>query len=293
MTVLTLQKIAGDVVIRGMGKLTPRIDVSYNYYREKGGLEFTDEAHQCYVDIGFEEPYENCERYNSLPKSIKFMIRDQLNDYRGMFDFINKKYKSLDVFYDYVIGGYLQNTSLVLKYFPELLTHKPPDRYGPCVPLIKSVISGDYYMSKLLLEHGADVNAKDSLERAAIVYAVEYKQGRILRLLLEYGADVNTTHPYTGKTLLYICIEKHYSTLAKILLGFGADASRKDNTGCTPILLATYIGWYDMVSLLLEHGVKDESTDWHSGSGVVSMTCKRLAWLKEFTEIYELLEKYN
>ena len=32
MTVLTLLKIAGDVVIRGMGKLTPRIEDSYDYW---------------------------------------------------------------------------------------------------------------------------------------------------------------------------------------------------------------------------------------------------------------------
>ena len=286
MKVLTLQEIAGDVLIRGLGKLTPRIKDSYEYYYENcGGREYTEEVNQCYVDHGYKEPYRDCNKYNKLPKSIKLIIRDQLDDYRGMFDFIKTKNNPFDVFYSYVIGGYVKNASLVLKYFPELLTQKPRYRLrnGSDLPLIRSVISGNYDMSKLLLDHGADVNAKDGLFRTSIVYAVEYKMDYMLRLLLEYGADVNTINYMTGKTLLHICIEKHYYRLSKILLEFGANTTMKTNDGYTPLLTATYIGDFNAVKLLLEYDTRVIDID----------MCKDVAYFHGYTDICELLINLN
>ena len=285
MTVLTLQQIAGDVLIRGLGKLTPRIKDSYEYYYENcNGREYSDVANQCYVDVGFEEPYEDCKRYNLLPKSVKLIIRDQLDDYRGMFDFINTNEEPYDIFYKYVLKGFLKNAYMVLKYYPEFV-NKPFHGQGRyCaydLPLIKSVLSGNYGMSKLLLECGANVHAKDGLGRTPIVYAVEYKMDHILRLLLEYGADVNTQNEMTGKTLLHICIEKHYYKLTKILLEFGADTTRKTDDGYTPLLTATYIGDFNMVKLLLEYDTKVIDID----------MCKDVAYFHGYTDICELLIK--
>ena len=125
MKVLTLQEIAGDVLIRGLGKLTPRIKDSYEYYYEHcGGREYSEEANQCYVDHGYEEPYRDCNKYNKLPKSIKLIIRDQLDDYRGMFDFINTKNNPFDVFYSYVIGGVCEKCFNSIEIFSRITNTK-------------------------------------------------------------------------------------------------------------------------------------------------------------------------
>ena len=59
---------------------------------------------------------------------------------------------------------------------------------------------------KLILEHGADVNAKDSDEQTALMFAAEKGYTEIVKLLLEYGADANIQNTdsfsYGVKTLL-------------------------------------------------------------------------------------------
>jgi ankyrin repeat protein len=44
---------------------------------------------------------------------------------------------------------------------------------------------------QLLLEKGADVNAKNKYGRTALIYATERGYTEIVQLLLEKGADVN------------------------------------------------------------------------------------------------------
>ena len=56
-------------------------------------------------------------------------------------------------------------------------------------------------MVKLLIEAGANVNAKDGYGRTALIYAVRKDSVDMAKLLIEAGADVNVKDGY-GKTAL-------------------------------------------------------------------------------------------
>ena len=72
-------------------------------------------------------------------------------------------------------------------------------------------------MVKLLIEAGANVNAKDGYGRTALIYAVRKNSVDMAKLLIEAGADVNVKDGY-GNTALY------YATgdVRELLLAAGA-----------------------------------------------------------------------
>ncbi len=80
--------------------------------------------------------------------------------------------------------------------------------------------------AKLIVEHGADVNAKNNIGRTALMSATTSGKEEIVKLLLDNGADVNVVDR-NGNTAL----EGHYYTISpeiqKLLVGKGALYAKK------------------------------------------------------------------
>jgi uncharacterized protein len=71
---------------------------------------------------------------------------------------------------------------------------------GRLTLLCRVVARGDFRLTRLLLERGADPNAVSPYGVTALDTAAEVSRGRILRLLLDYGADprqARSTDPAT------------------------------------------------------------------------------------------------
>lgn len=71
-------------------------------------------------------------------------------------------------------------------------------------PLMEACRSSNYEAVKILLEHGADVNARDYCGETPLIYVVKaegYGQLEIVKLLLKYGADKNISGRYSGTAL--------------------------------------------------------------------------------------------
>jgi ankyrin repeat protein len=87
-----------------------------------------------------------------------------------------------------------------------------------------AVQNGDITSVAILLEHGADINGTDSLERTVLHYSAIYQQPETCRFLLENGADPSVTDygkqtylSYLGKgeELDKYCITSNSTELAK------------------------------------------------------------------------------
>ena len=124
-------------------------------------------------------------------------------------------------------------------------------------PLHVSVRKGHVEITRVLLQHGADREARDivgykPLERAVTVGHVE-----LVHVLLEYGADANACDR-RGCTLLYIASWWESPTVIPLLLKHGADVKAQNKDNETPLHQARD---EEVARLLLEHGANANALD--------------------------------
>ena len=142
---------------------------------------------------------------------------------------------------------------------------------GPLDSSPEPVVREHLLLAQLLLEHGADVNARDNVHRTPLLGAILQRLPNLARLLLEHGADSNLVYK-EEKTLLHLLLalpdsgwgsiwSEDHLFFAQLLLEHGADVNARDNVHNTPLLLAVRYRSPDIVRLLLEHGADPRSVD--------------------------------
>ena len=171
-------------------------------------------------------------------------------------------------------------------------------------PLIYAARSGHEAVVRLLLEHGADVEAKDKergetalilaagsgyeaivrrlLERRADVEAKEKERGTalilsamlgheaVVWLLLEHGADVEAKDKERGGTALILAAGLGHEAVVRLLLERGADIEAKDKErGETALIYAVRLGHEAIVRLLLERGAEVEAKEKEGGTALI------------------------
>ena len=110
-------------------------------------------------------------------------------------------------------------------------------------------------VSRLLLDKGNDVNAKDDRGYTALIDATMGKNASVVRLLVERGADVNAKNQF-GDTPLLDAETWEDPTAVRILLDHGADVTMRDKDGKTPLQLAWEYKNARLISLLQHAGAK-------------------------------------
>jgi ankyrin repeat protein len=124
--------------------------------------------------------------------------------------------------------------------------------------LMHATTVGDAALVRLLLDHGADVNAKNATGATALMWAVGDREK--VRLLLDRGADVNARAD-SGRTPLMIAVgSPRAADVAKLLIARGADA-RYAHLGYTILMAAADGGDRDVVRLLLDRGADVKATN--------------------------------
>lgn len=116
----------------------------------------------------------------------------------------------------------------------------------------------------------------------ALHEAAENNHAGLVQLLLDYGANVNA-RAAAGQTPLHSAVLARCYAVAAILLAHGADADLPLANGLTALHLAAMKGDVDMVRLLLAHGAKIDSRSQHA------RTPLHWAALKGHTEIAQVL----
>jgi len=111
----------------------------------------------------------------------------------------------------------------------------------------------DFELVKYLLEHGFEVNKKDSHGWTILMYACERGQKDKVQYLIDNRhANVNITNKI-GQNALMIASKKGFMSIIKILLEHKAEIDVRDSSGNTSQIYAYENGHYDVVNYLLDH----------------------------------------
>jgi ankyrin repeat protein len=126
-------------------------------------------------------------------------------------------------------------------------------------PLHAAAYSGNFEVVRILIEYDpAYINARDGTGWTPLHWASKghnFKDGSVLRLLLEHGADINAQNQ-AGRTPLYRASYMGALEVVCLLLEHGADAGVKSNDGETALQEAARYRHDKVVELLREHGAK-------------------------------------
>ena len=120
---------------------------------------------------------------------------------------------------------------------------------------------------ELLLDHGAQIEARDNTGVTALMAAVDSNRSEIVKLLLDRGAQVNARSNY-GRIPLIIAAAPRLRNpeneikIVKLLLGAGANVDGRNPKGNTPLMLAAGdSSTPEIVALLLDHGAEVNAHD--------------------------------
>ena len=154
--------------------------------------------------------------------------------------------------------------------------------------LMQAANAGDLETLKVLIARGANVNAKATNGGTALMAAARNKCVSCLELLLARGADV-TAATKRGITALAFAAPYGNTEIVKMLLEKGAEINSKDDGGYTPLMLAAYSDFLNaaVVKMMLEKGA---TIDTRGNDGETALT---LARKKGNTEVVQLLLNYD
>lgn len=151
-----------------------------------------------------------------------------------------------------------------------LLQHRPPleqvDNKGE-TPLMYSVVLGYLALTKILLDHGANVHVCSKLGATTLHYAVRSKNPDIVALLVRKGVDVNARGLRDGETALHLACDGGSvwrANVVRILLDVGAEKNALDREPdrrshhCTPLHVAAQNGNADVINTLMAFGANIE-----------------------------------
>lgn len=136
--------------------------------------------------------------------------------------------------------------------------------YTPLHSAVRSAVSRDSKIVNFLLEHGANVNAKDKIGRTPLCFALLKGRIDVANLLIEHGAEVNAQERYkNGVNLLYYASMSGYIDFVKLLIEQGAEVNVMERNGIsatyeptTPLFWAARKGFVEIAKILIEHGAE-------------------------------------
>ena len=166
-----------------------------------------------------------------------------------MVDALLESGVELDVF-EAAATGRTERLVELIKKNPSLTNAYSPDGF---TPLGFAVFFGQPEVVKALLNAGADPNlpSRESMKVTPLASAAAAKQTELARLLIEHGADVNA-RAAGGHIPLHEASANGNVELVKLLIENGADVHAKTDDGKTPLDFATEYKQDEVIALLEE-----------------------------------------
>lgn len=120
--------------------------------------------------------------------------------------------------------------------------------------LWKSIDDEQYDFAKILIDAGADVNAKEGEGDSPLHEACAKSNLELARLLIEKGADVNSKNGSDATPPLHEAVYPENYELVKLLVDKGANANGKTKSGDNALHHLSIFVDIRLVTLLLDHG---------------------------------------
>ncbi|XP_023224750.1 ankyrin-1-like [Centruroides sculpturatus] len=136
-----------------------------------------------------------------------------------------------------------------------------------------AVEKGHFNVTKILLEHDADVNSSGEFRMYPLHLASTIGSLGIVKLLIEYNAQVNCLN-YQQETPLHRAASFNHKDIIDYLIKHGALIECRCINHFTPLLLAAKEGHIDAIKILLENNADVSVVDRNEKS-VVYWLCER------------------
>jgi len=215
------------------------------------------------------------ERSSQLKKAfLKSAENEQINTFEFLLNKILEGRKEI------------KGNEEIKKYNNEYLNAKD---IGGRTALILSVLWSDSCIKilKMLIESGADINAKDNEGKTALMHVAERGYVKKAKLLIESGANLDEKDNDNKKTALFYAVEKNKVEVVKLLIESGANLEEQKLYGETALMVAAYNNYLDIVYLLIKGGADLEKKDNGGSTALMYAAINRDSNLK----VVELLVK--
>jgi ankyrin repeat protein len=130
-----------------------------------------------------------------------------------------------------------------------------------------AVKTADYIGIKKLIQHGAEINARDPGGATPLIWAADAGNAKIIRLLAGYGAEVNARDNQGAGALMWAAYRGNAAAV-RSLIEAGADINARDAEGHTPLMAACFNAHAEAVRALLDAGCDAKTLD-YGGSGAL------------------------
>ena len=122
--------------------------------------------------------------------------------------------------------------------------------------LIEAVIEGEEKCCELLLDRGANIEARDYSRRTPLIIAIDHENEQMCKLLVRRGADINARTDDNWTPLHGIVIWNNVS-IANLLLSNGARTDIRSYYNKTPLDYAKWTNKVQMAKLLENHMITE------------------------------------
>ncbi len=153
--------------------------------------------------------------------------------------------------------------------------------------LARAVCSRNVHNISILLARGANPSGRLRTNSPFLLIAVRARQYEIAQLLLDAGADVNARDPASGVPAIWFTAYNNDLMMLQILLDHGADTNACGITQHTTLMEAARAGNAEMVRILLAHGADASKRDLNN------WTARSWAENKHKEEIVKLLVEHR
>lgn len=174
-----------------------------------------------------------------------------------------------------------KNTGRIPRLIREGADVNSRDARNGWTPLIAAADNGMDGVAQVLLEQGANVNARDVWGGTPLTAAAENGHVQIVKLLLDRGADPNVQVDGGGTALSQAATGK--KEIIALLLAHGANANLVDKYGTTPLMQAVQAGDQAAVRLLVKEPGRVQTTGAGHSAGLFRAvlnqdagTCRKL-----------------
>ena len=126
-------------------------------------------------------------------------------------------------------------------------------RGGAMSPLAAAALRGHAILVRLLIRHGANVNANSENDLSALMNAVKLNRLEVVSDLIKAGASTQVLDR-AGDNVLAVAVSQNYAEMLALLLKLGVKPDMADRNGLTALYWAKYLNRPVFAQLLRDAG---------------------------------------